>query len=99
MHSTFRELVHRLLATLDGSTSDPIMFMGRTGKCLHQLGQLEQISMQTSSFPKLPANVVSDLSTDQYYAYRICGAIINEVVDDLLYLEVEPIVHLRLLTL
>ena len=51
-------------------------------------------------FPKLPANVVNDLSTDQYYAYRICWAIINGVVeDDRRYLEVGPIVLSRWLTL
>ena len=52
--------------------------------------------MPTSSFPKLPANVVNDSSTDHYYADRICWAIINEEVeDDLLCLEVGPIVHSR----
>ena len=67
---------------------------------LYQLGQLEQILMPTSSFPKLPANVVNDLSTDQYYANRIRWAINNGVVeDDLPYLEVGPIVHSRWLTL
>ena len=77
----------------------PMHSMGRIGKCLHgpvstwSVGQFEQISMPTSSFPNLPANVAS---TDQYYAYRICWAIINGVVeDDLLYLEVGPIVHSR----
>ena len=74
-------------------------------KCLHgpvsnwSADQFEQISMPTSFFPKLPANIVNDLSTDQYYACRICWAIVNEVVeDDLLYLEVRP-VHSRWLTL
>ena len=49
---------------------------------LNQLDQFEQISMPTSLFPKLPANVDNDLNTDQYYTYRICWAIINGVVED-----------------
>ena len=56
--------------------------------------------MLTSSFPKLPTHVVNDWSTDQFYACRIYWAIINrEIKDDLLYLEVGPIVYSRWLTL
>ena len=53
-----------------------------------------------SSFPKLPPHVIDDLSTDQYYAYKICLAIITgNSDDDLQYLEVGPVVHSRWLTL
>ena len=53
-----------------------------------------------SSFPKLPPHVIDDLSTDQYYAYKICLAIITgNCDDDLQYLEVGPVVHSRWLTL
>ena len=62
----------------------------------HQPGQFEQIPMPISLFPKLPFYVVDDLSTDQYCAYRLRWAIINgSVSDDLLYLEVGPIVYSR----
>ena len=48
----------------------------------------------------LPEQVVSDLSTDQVYAYSIYWASIHGKVDnDLACLEVGPIVHLRWLTL
>ena len=53
-----------------------------------------------SSFPKLPSHVIDDLSTDQYYAYKICLAIITgNCDDDLQYLEVGSVVHSRWLTL
>ena len=56
--------------------------------------------MPSSFFPILPEQVVSDLSTDQVYAYSIYWAFIHgKVDDDLAYVEVGPIVHLRWLTL
>ena len=99
LHANELPLRH-VFATLDGSTSGPNTFTGPIGKCLHgpastwSVGQFEQIAMPTPSFPKLPTHVVDDLSTDQHYANRICGAIINGAIeDDLVYLEVGPIVH------
>ena len=38
--------------------------------------------MPISLFPKLPVNVVNDLSTDQYHAYWICWAVINRGFGD-----------------
>ena len=79
--------IRHFFAAPNGFTSGPNTFMGRIEKCLHEpvsnwsVGQFEQISMPISSFPKLPANVVYDLNTDQYYAYTICWAIINGVVE------------------
>ena len=53
-----------------------------------------------SSFFPLPEQVVSDLSTDQVYAYSIYWAFIHKKVDDdLAYVEVGSIVHSRWLTL
>ena len=55
--------------------------------------------MPTFLFSKVPTHV-NDLSTDQYYAYRICWLIVNGAIeDDLLYLEIGPIVHSRWLIL
>ena len=52
--------------------------------------------------PILPNETINinDLSTDQYYAYRICWAVIlSEIDSDLSLLEVDPVVHSRWLTL
>ena len=104
LHANELPLRH-VFATLDGFTSGPNTFAGPIGKCLHgpastwSVGQFEQIAMSTS-FPKLPAHVVDDLSTGQHYAYSICWAIINgSIEDNLVYSEVGPIVHSRWLNL
>ena len=58
------------------------------------------LSVPSLFFPILPEQVVSDLSTDQVYAYNIYWELMHEKVDDdLAYLEVGPIVHSRWLTL
>ena len=52
-----------------------------------------------SSFPFLPNEVINDLSTDQYYGYRMCWAIIpGEVDQDLDHLEIEPLNHSHWIT-
>ena len=56
--------------------------------------------MPSSFFPTLPEQVVSDLSTDQVYAYSICWILIRgKVDDDLAYVQVGPIVHSKWITL
>ena len=47
-----------------------------------------------------PDDVVDDLSTDQYYAYRICLAVMTGTLQpDLALLEVGPMCHARWITL
>ena len=95
-----------MFAALDGATSGPDTFAGPIGKKIHgpvsswPVTQFKQVFVPISSFPKLPPHVIDDLSTDQYYAYKICLAIITgNCDDDLQYLEVGPVVHSRWLTL
>ena len=51
-------------------------------------------------FPMLPNKTINDLLSDQYYAYRICWAVIlGEIDSDLSLLEVGFVVHFQYLTL
>ena len=51
-------------------------------------------------FPMLPNDVLEDLSTDQYYGYKICWFVIcGEVDDDLQLHDIGCLVHSRWLTL
>jgi len=55
--------------------------------------------IENTNFPKLPDDIV-DLSSDQYYGYRICLAVMSGYLDpDLQKLQIGPIVHSRWLTL
>ena len=105
LHTNELSLRH-VFGALDGSTSGPDTFAGPTGKKLHgpvsnwTTTRFKPLSVPSSIFPILPEQVVSDLSTDQFYACNICWALIHgNVDDDLAYLEVGPIVHSRWLTL
>ena len=52
------------------------------------------------NFPRLPNDVEADLSSDQFYAYKICLAIVKGKLDsDFSMVEVGPIIHSRWLTL
>jgi len=56
--------------------------------------------IENANFPKLPDDIVDDLSSDQYYGYRICLAVMSGYLDpDLQKLQISPIVHSRWLTL
>ena len=101
LHTNKLRLRH-VFATLDGATSGPDTFAGPIGKIIQgpvsswPVTQFKQVFVPISSFPKLPPYVIDDLSTDQYYAYKICLAIITgNCDDDLQYLEVGPVVHSR----
>ena len=105
LHTNELPLRH-VFATLDGATSGPDTFAGPIGKKIQgpvsnwPVTQFKQVFVPISSFPKLPPHVIDDLSSDQYYAYKICLAIITgNFDDDLQYLEVGPVVHSRWLTL
>ena len=90
---------------LDGTTKSPDSFSGPIGKSLNGEVSSWPVAAHFKSIPnphfvKLPVSVIEDLSADQHYAYKICSAVIEGVVDsDLQYLKVGPIVHSRWLTL
>ena len=56
--------------------------------------------IENANFPKLPDDIVDDLSSDQYWGYRICLAVMPGYSDsDLQKLQIGPIVHSRWLIL
>ena len=89
---------------IDGPTLSADLFAGPIGKKLKRRALEWKVtkfeSIPNSKFPILPTPAVDDLSSDQYYAYKICIAVISGNVDsDLAQLEIGPIVHSRWLTL
>ena len=89
---------------LDGTTKGPDKFAGSIGSKLN--GNVSE--WKVVKFKPIPYNgfillgneTLDSLSTDQYYAYRICCSIITgDLDDDLALLEVGPINHSRWLTL
>ena len=95
-----------IFTVLDGTTKSPHKFSSFSspiGSMLHSFVTQWEVAnfkpISCSSFPFLPNDVINDLSTDQYYGYRMCWAIINgEVDEDLAHLEIGPLNHSRLLT-
>jgi len=56
--------------------------------------------IENANFAKMPDDIVDDLSSDQYYGYQICLAVMSGYLDpDLQKLQIGPIVHSRWLTL
>jgi len=56
--------------------------------------------IENANFPKLPVDIADDLSSDQYYGYQICLAVMSGYLDpDLQKLQIGLIVHSRWLTL
>ena len=56
--------------------------------------------MLNQHFQILPIKTINDLSTDQYYAYKICWAVIlGKIESDSSLLKVGPAVYSRWLTL
>ena len=89
---------------LEGTTKSPDSFLGPVGK--KQNGKVSTWPVknfepiENAKFPKLPDDIVNDLSSDQYYGYRICLAVMSGYLDpDLQKLQIGPIVHSRWLTL
>ena len=61
---------------------------------------LLQKRIPNSHFPILPNDIIDDLSTDQYYAYRLCsGIMIGDMDEDLSLMECGPLCHARWVTL
>ena len=67
----------------------------------YQLGPVKNFEpIENANFPTLPDDIVDDLSSDQYYGYRICLAVMSGYLNpDLQKLQIDPIVHSRWLTL
>ena len=85
---------------LDGVTSEPDSFSGPIGRQLNGAVSEWKVvkfkSIQNAKFPVIPNSVIDDLSSDQYYAYRICSAVVLESVDaNLEFLEVGGLNHSR----
>jgi len=70
---------------LDGTTKSPDSFSGPVGKRLNGKVSTWPVknfeSIENANFPKLPDDIVDDLSSDQYYGYRICLAVMSGYVD------------------
>ena len=89
---------------LDGVTSGPDFFSGTIGRQFNgavcQWKAVKFKSISNPKFPVIPNSLIDDLSSDQYYAYRICSAVILGSVDaNLEFLEVGGLNHSRWLTL
>ena len=63
----------------------------------YQLGPVKNFEpIENANFPTLPDDIVDDLSSDQYYGYRICLAVMSGYLNpDLQKLQIDPIVHSR----
>ena len=89
---------------MDGSTKSPDAFAGPIDKKLDSnVSQWPVVAFKSilnPHFPMLPNNVLEDLSTDQYYGYKIWSSVIcGDVDDDLRLHDIGPLVHSRWLTL
>ena len=89
---------------LDGTTTGPESFSGPIGKAIAgkvsdwQVNSFKKI--EVNDFPTLPNHVLESLSSDQYYAYEICQAVISgNMTEDLKLLEIGKLSHARWLTL
>ena len=103
LHTNELPLRH-VFVELDGSTKNPNAFAGPIGEKLDSIvSQWPVVAFKSISnphFPMLPNDVLEDLSTDQYYGYKICWSVIcGEVDDDLRLHDIGPLVHSRWLTL
>jgi len=103
LHCVELPLRQVFLAT-DGSSTGPDSFSGPIGKKLSgkvsEWGVAAFKPIKNTNFPSIPNTVLAELSTDQFYAYRLCWCIILGGVDkDMELLEVGPLYHARWMTL
>ena len=70
LHCVELPLCH-VFTALDGSTISQDSFCGPIGKKWDEFK-----SIPNQNFPILPNKTINDLCTDQYYAYKICWAVI-----------------------
>ena len=95
--------LRHVFVELDGSTKSPDAFAEPIDKKLDSnVSQWPIVafkSIPNQHFPMLPNDVLEDLSTDQYYGYKICWSVICGEVDDEWRLHnIVPLVHSRWLT-
>ena len=85
---------------LDGTTKSADSFSGPVGKNLNRKVSTWPVKnfepIENANFPKWPDDIVDDLSSDQYYGYRIFLAVMSGYLDpDLQKLQIAPIVQSR----
>ena len=85
---------------LDGVSASPDSFSGPIGKELNGLVSDWKVvnfrPLSSIEFPYLPQEVIQNLSSDQFYAYQICRAVISgKIENDLAQLEVGGLSHAR----
>ena len=95
--------LRHVFQNLDGVTSGPDFFSGPFGRQLNGAVSEWKVvkfkSIPNPKFPVIPNSFMYDSSSDQYYAYRICSAIMLGSVDaNLEFLEVGDLNHSRWLT-
>ena len=107
LHTNELPLRH-VFMEIDGTTKSPDAFSGPIGSLLDEVVSYWGVTSFTrivdtkflDNLLNYPNKVVEDLSTDQYYAYRICmGVMTGEIPEDLSWMEVGPLCHSRWLTL
>ena len=89
---------------LDGVTSGPNSFSGSIDRQLNgavcEWKVVKFKSIPNPKFPVIPNSLINDLSSDQYYVYRICSAVMFESIDaNIEFFEVGGLNHSRCLTL
>ena len=89
---------------LDGITCGPDSFSGPIGKQLNDaISEWKVVKFRSIPNPKFPVianSLVDDFSSDQFYAYRICSAVMLGSVDaNLEFLEVGGLSYSCWLTL
>lgn len=96
--------LRHMFIDIDGTTTGPDSFSGPIGKELNGNVSDWDIYNNFKAIPgfniDMPQEIINDLSTDQYYAYKMSKAVSSGNVDqELELLEVGPLVHSRWLTL
>ena len=96
--------LRHVFQNLDRVTSGPDSFSGLIGRQLNGAVSEWQIvkfkSIPNPEFPAIPNSLMDDLSSDRYYDYRICSAVMLGSVDaNLEFLEVGKLNHSRWLAL
>ena len=96
--------LRHVFQNLDDVTSGPDSFSGPIGRQLNGAVSEWKVvkfkSIPNSKFPVITNSLMDDLSSDQYYAYRICSAVMLGSVDAILeFLELGELNHSRWLTL
>ena len=93
-----QQVLQKWQIKIDGTTKGPDKFSGEIGSQLN--GNVSRWCVAkfrpipNPKFVLLDDEVIDDLSTDQYYAYRFCwGVITGNIDDDLAFLEVGPMNH------